>query len=61
MVNSPPYTTIISLVIQEEVLDIEQLTARTLSNDVFPAFCSPIIVISISVALREISWSGLDV
>jgi len=27
------------------------LTARTLSNDVLPAFCNPIIVMSISVAL----------
>jgi hypothetical protein len=27
------------------------LTARTLSNDVLPAFCRPIIVMSISVAL----------
>jgi hypothetical protein len=29
----------------------ERLTAKTLNNDVFPAFCRPIIVISISVAL----------
>lgn len=28
-----------------------RLTARTLKSDVLPAFCSPIIVISISVAL----------
>lgn len=27
------------------------LTASTLSNDVFPAFCRPIMVMSISVAL----------
>jgi hypothetical protein len=27
------------------------LTARTLNNDVLPAFCSPIMVMSISVAL----------
>jgi hypothetical protein len=29
----------------------EDLTARTRSNDVLPAFCSPIIVTSISVTL----------
>jgi len=29
------------------------LTAKTLSNEVLPAFCKPIIVISISVALRQ--------
>jgi hypothetical protein len=28
------------------------LTARTLNSDVLPAFCSPIMVISISVALH---------
>lgn len=31
-----------------------RLTARTLNSDVFPAFCSPIIVMSISVALQHI-------
>ena len=29
----------------------EELTARTLSSDVLPAFCNPIMVMSISVAL----------
>lgn len=29
------------------------LTARTLNNDVLPAFCNPIMVMSISVALDE--------
>jgi hypothetical protein len=32
------------------------LTAKTLNNDVFPAFCKPIIVISISVALSDESY-----
>jgi hypothetical protein len=31
----------------------EGLTARTLNNDVLPAFCSPIMVMSISVALHD--------
>lgn len=37
------------------------LTARTLSSDVLPAFCSPIMVMSISVALRDTSksWSAM--
>jgi hypothetical protein len=30
-----------------------ELTARTLNNEVLPAFCKPIIVISISVALQQ--------
>jgi hypothetical protein len=40
------------------------LTARTLSSDVLPAFCNPIMVMSISVALDSASnqcrcrWSG---
>jgi hypothetical protein len=29
------------------------LTARTLNSDVLPAFCSPIMVMSISVALHS--------
>lgn len=39
------------------------LTASTLSSEVFPAFCNPIIVTSISVALKSyvISHDSLDV
>jgi hypothetical protein len=33
------------------VKDVQRLTASTLKSDVLPAFCSPIIVTSISVAL----------
>lgn len=35
-------------------------TARTRSNDVFPAFCSPIMVTSSSVALQRKSEAALD-
>jgi hypothetical protein len=31
----------------------KRLTARTRSSDVLPAFCSPIMVMSISVALHR--------
>jgi hypothetical protein len=31
----------------------KRLTARTLSSEVLPAFCSPIMVMSISVALHR--------
>lgn len=36
-----------------------KLTAKTLNNEVFPAFCKPIIVISISVALRIEAFSSV--
>ena len=36
------------------------LTASTRNNDVFPAFCSPIIVMSISVALSKDASLEID-
>lgn len=59
-VNSPPWRALVSAGSSQEIIvDVahanfpngEPLTARTLSSDVLPAFCSPIMVMSISVAL----------
>jgi hypothetical protein len=47
IVNSPPYSC--QSTTNEQVGD--SLTAKTRNKDVLPAFCNPIIVISISVAL----------
>lgn len=55
MVNSPPYQpTTVSVSPQTKgntSSRVGVLTARTLNRDVLPAFCNPIIVMSISVAL----------
>ncbi len=49
-VNSPPWNSLAPGHYKVRI-DVEQLTARTRRRDVLPAFCKPIMVMSISVAL----------
>jgi hypothetical protein len=53
IVNSPPYKPpeLVSRSLKIGTAFGIELTASTLNNDVFPAFCKPIIVMSISAAL----------
>lgn len=52
-VNSPPYAEREVSMNMRVLMDLGELTARTRSNEVLPAFCNPIMVISISVALSS--------
>jgi len=63
-VNSPPYGSHASVLGRRGGMGhpaCSRLTARTLSNEVLPAFCRPIIVISISVALLLGSARQLEI
>lgn len=53
-VNSPPYKRDSQLQAVKRKNDMSEPTARTRNNDVFPAFCKPTIVTSISIALGVI-------
>ena len=57
MVNSPPFKASVQRDVFSNVDDVDRKkrTASTRSSDVLPAFCNPIMVMSISVALSVVT------